>query len=52
MERLDSISSKLIDYFKINELDKDPSFSKIIPRVVVVGKVFQQSGRPDKGGLY
>lgn len=33
MERLDSISSRLIDYFKINELDKDPSFSKFIPRV-------------------
>lgn len=33
MERLDSVSSKLIGYFKINELDQDPSFSKFIPRV-------------------
>jgi hypothetical protein len=33
LESLDSLCSKLVDYFRINELDKDPSFSKFIPRV-------------------
>ncbi|MGO4273941.1 Nif3-like dinuclear metal center hexameric protein [Paenibacillus sp. TAF58] len=33
MESLDSICFKLSDLFKINELDRDPSFSKFIPRV-------------------
>jgi hypothetical protein len=32
MEKISAIESKLNEYFRVKELEKDPGFSKFIPR--------------------